>query len=82
MILAMVVLVWLLCSILSTSITLGYFQEEYKEIAKSTYRTDLGTAWFMGLAYGPFALVLSFFLSGFIQHGLANPFALKYKEKS
>ena len=71
------IIVWLVCAIIAASITLGYIQNEYPLTAKEHYRRDLSTAWFFGLIFGPFALVVSFFLSAFCQHGLMNPFVLK-----
>ena len=72
---------WLICAVIAVSITLGYFQGTYTTIAKSGYRIDLAFAWFFGLFFGPVAMVQSFFMSGFCQHGLMNPFILnKYKD--
>ena len=75
------IVAWLVCAIIAASIALGHFQNKYPRIAKEYYRSDLSVAWFFGLFFGPVALVVSFFLSGFCQYGLMNPFVLsKYKE--
>lgn len=75
------IVAWLVCATIAASITLGYFQREYPSIAKTNYRKDLSLSWFFGLFFGPVALVQSFFMSGFCQYGLMNPFVLnKYKE--
>lgn len=73
--------VWFVCAMISTSILLGHFQGRFKEIAKECYREDLSLAWLFGLAFGPVGLFISFFMSGFCQYGLMNPFVLsKYKD--
>ena len=75
------IVAWLVCAIIAASITLGHFQNKYPRIAKEDYRSDLYEAWFFGLFFGPVALAVSFFLSGFCQYGLMNPFILnKYME--
>ena len=80
MILLAALLVWFTLAALTASIALGYFQKAWPTIAKETYRTDLGAAWVFGLV-APISLVLVVLLSGFVQHGLMNPFVLnKYKE--
>lgn len=72
---------WLVCAIIASSIALRHFQNKYPRTTKEDYRSDLSFAWFFGLLFGPVALVVSFFLSGFCQYGLMNPFILnKYKE--
>ena len=72
---------WLICAVIAASITLGHFQGQYATISKSGYRTDLAFAWFLGLVFGPIAVIQSFFMSGFCQYGLMNPFVLnKYKD--
>ena len=75
------IVAWLICATIAASITLGYFQNKWPFLAKEQYRGDLSKVWFLGLFFGPVALVVSFFLSGFCQYGLMNPFVLnKYKE--
>lgn len=75
------IVAWLVCATIAASIALGHFQNKYHRTAKEAYRSDLSFAWFSGLLFGPVALVLSFFFSGFCQYGLMNPFVLnKYKE--
>lgn len=72
---------WFVCATIAASIALGHFQNKYPSIAKGNYRSDLSEAWFFSLLFGPVALAVSFFLSGFCQYGLMNPFVLnKYKE--
>ena len=72
---------WLVCATIAASIALGYFQGQCPYIAKTSYRADLVMSWFFGLLFSPVAMVLSFFMSGFCQYGLMNPFVLnKYKE--
>ena len=78
--LIMTITAWLICAIITASIALGHLQGEFKSIAKKSYRADLSMAWFFGLVFGAFGLVVSFLLSGFCQYGLMNPFVLnKYK---
>ena len=75
------IVAWLVCATIAASIALGHFQNKYPRTAKENYRSDLSMAWFFGLFFGPVALAVSFFLSGFCQYGLMNPFILnKYKE--
>ncbi len=75
------IVAWLICATIAASITLGYFQGKYPLIAKTGYREDLAMSWFFGLLFSPVAMVQSFFMSGFCQYGLMNPFVLnKYKE--
>ena len=75
-----IVVAWSICATITASITLGYFQRKFPSIAKDEYRTDLSMGWFFGLFFGPAGLLMSFFLSGFCQYGLINPFVLnKYK---
>ena len=75
------IVAWLVCAIITASIALGHFQGKYPRTEKENYRSDLSGAWFFGLFFGPVALVISFFLSGFCQYGLMNPFIWnKYKE--
>ena len=75
------IVAWLVCATIAASITLGYFQRKYPSIAKTNYREDLVMSWFFGLLFAPVVMVQSFFMSGFCQYGLMNPFVLnKYKE--
>ena len=72
---------WLVCATIAASIALGEFQGRYPSIAKTNYRANLSMSWFFGLFLGPVAMVQSFFMSGFCQYGLMNPFVLnKHKE--
>ena len=75
-----IAILWLTCAVLAASIFLGYFQNKFPIAAKDGYREDLSAAWGFGLFFGPIGLVMLFFLTGFIQYGLMNPFILnKYK---
>jgi hypothetical protein len=62
--------VWLLCACLTYGINFGYFQREFAGIAEITRRSDMAMAMAFGLFLGPLGLLVSFFLSGFCQHGL------------
>ena len=74
------IVAWLVCATITASITLGYFQGQYPSIAKTSYREDLAMSWFFGLLFSPVGMVQSFFMSGFCQYGLMNPFVMN-KEK-
>lgn len=60
------IVAWLVCATIAASIALRHFQNKYPRAAKEDYRSDLSWAWFFGLFFGPVALVISFFLSGFL----------------
>lgn len=61
-------ILWLLCGILSAGIDIAYFAAAYPTLKQ--YRKDLGEALLCGLIFGPLALFVSFFYSGFCEHGI------------
>jgi hypothetical protein len=65
---------WIVCGVLSAGIDVAYFQQKFPSLA--SYRKDLGFALLMGLIFGPIALMVSFFTSGFCEHG----WYLRYRE--
>ncbi len=60
----------LLCAVISAGIGFAMAQGEFKVIAKEKYREDLGFAWLYSLTFGPLALLIFFFLSGFCKYGI------------
>ena len=71
---------WFICAGISASIFLAYMQARFNLIANETYRQDLSLSWYLGLCLGPFALVMSIFMTGFIHYGFMNPFKLNKGE--
>lgn len=65
----LIVLGWGACSVLVYGITLAFFQQNFKLIAEKSYWEDVGLAAFLSI-FGPLALVVAFFLSGFAHYGL------------
>lgn len=67
--LIVVICAWIACGVGTAGITFAYFQDSYPTIAKQTRRQDLAFSCFLGGLFGPIGLVISFFLSGFAEHG-------------
>jgi len=64
-----IVLAWFACGTISAGFDFADNQGRWPSLAKEGRRKDLGDAFLMGLAGGPFALVVVFFSSGFGEHG-------------
>jgi hypothetical protein len=61
---------WLIAGLVSAGFTVAFAQYEWpRSLAEKQYRQDLGFALFFGFAFGPIALVISFFMSGLGEHG-------------
>ncbi len=60
---------WLVCGILGYGITFGDMQGSFPTIAEDGYRRHFTFAVFIGLL-GPAGLIVSFFMSSFVEHGL------------
>jgi len=60
----------LICAALFAGIFFAYFQAKFPSIAEEGRREDLGCAWGMGLLFGPVALIVGIFMSGFMEHGV------------
>lgn len=64
-----VITIWLICGLGAAGLYFAYFQGEYPNSAKDDYRKDLADGFLFGLIFGPIALLVGFFRSGFAQHG-------------
>ena len=65
-----VTVAWIVCGVLVYGIAFGHAQGEQEVgYAEMNYRSDSGVAALFSL-FGPIALVVMFFLTGFAQHGL------------
>lgn len=73
----LIVIGWFVCAVLTAGVELADAQGKYPRFAEAHYRDDLGSSWFIGLFFGPLALILSVFMTGFYQHGFMNPFKFK-----
>lgn len=60
---------WVVCGVLAYGINVAYFQRKFPSIAAEKYREDCAMAVLIAAA-GPIALWISYFLSGFAEHGL------------
>jgi hypothetical protein len=62
---------WAFCGMFAYAITFGHLQNNprWHSLAKEEYRKDLAFAVFAGL-FGPIALFVVYFFTGFAQHGL------------
>ena len=66
---ALYILGYLVCYILSYGLTFAYFQREFPVIAKDKVKADV----FFSLIFstlGPISLILSIILGGFFKHGI------------
>lgn len=63
-------LCWLIGAAFSYAISFAYFQRSFSLLSQQNLRRDAGSALLFGLVFGPFGMVLAFFLSGFAEHGL------------
>jgi len=68
MILALIIVGWLICAVLTAGMSFAYFEEKYP-IAKNDKRENLGESLIFGLVFGPFGVIVVFFLSGFAKRG-------------
>lgn len=69
------VILHLICGILAAGILCADTQEKFYMLEE--YRLDLGFSLFLGLIFGPMALLVILFFTGFAQHGCS----FKKKEK-
>lgn len=60
---------WILCGVVAYGISLGYWQNEWKELASRHARPDVRMSVFMG-TLGPVGLIVIFFFSSRVKHGL------------
>ncbi|MFA6048246.1 MAG: hypothetical protein WC737_05575 [Parcubacteria group bacterium] len=68
------IILWLICSFFSYGILFADSQHFSLSIggegmAKKYYRENLSDSLFLSLFLGPLALIISFFVSGFCEHG-------------
>jgi len=64
-----VLIVWIACGVLTFGITFGYFQREFPLLAEEGGHSDRMLA-LLFAAFGPIALITTFFLSGCLKHGI------------
>lgn len=62
-------LIYVPCSVLTYGITFGYFHREFSLVADKMLTTNKRMAALFAF-FGPIGFLLSFFMSGFVQHGL------------
>jgi hypothetical protein len=62
-------IIHLVCAFLTVGIIVADFQGNFPAIAQESYRSNLSFGVLLGLVGGPFALVVAFFFSGFMEHG-------------
>jgi hypothetical protein len=60
----MFILFWILCGIGAAGILVASFDKD-----NDSFRQELGSGLLMGVLFGPVALVVCFFWSGFCQYG-------------
>ncbi len=63
------ILLWIICGIYAYGITYGYFQKEFSIIARQVRYED-GFIALLFAGFGIIGLIASYFLSGFVKHGL------------
>jgi uncharacterized membrane protein YedE/YeeE len=63
------VVFWLACGVYAAGAEFAYFQGRFPMLAKEDYRTDLGTAFLIGLLFGPIGAVCATFYTGFLHYG-------------
>jgi hypothetical protein len=62
---------WIVCGAFAYAIRFAYFQRKYPTLAQKDRRIDdMGAAMLFGLIFGPIALVIELFSSGFAEYGL------------
>lgn len=59
---------WLITGVVNYGGTFAFFQREFPNSARESYREDMLFAALMSLS-GPFAFLASFLFSGFYKHG-------------
>lgn len=67
---AFLFVLWLVCSAFAYAITLAFFEYEHGDVSYGKERQNQGFAMLISLLFGPAALLVSYCLSGFAQHGL------------
>lgn len=67
MMIILMIIGWIVCGIFAAGGLFATMQGDFS--SDESTREDLGVALLIGLAFGPVALVLSIFLSGFYEHG-------------
>jgi len=60
--------VWLACGVIAAGIWVAYFRGKFPKL-DDDYRESLAQALLWGFFGGPVALLLGFFLSGFLMYG-------------
>lgn len=70
MIAALIISGWIVCGAFAYAICFADRQKSYSSIAEKDYRTDMSFAISIGLLFGPIALIVILFQTGFAQHGL------------
>ena len=60
---------WLICSFAAYGFLFAYDQCHFPNIAAKDRRSDMAFDLGLSLAFGPIVLVMSFFLTGFWEHG-------------
>ena len=65
----LIVVAWVACAVGTAGFWFAYFQGEWPNSAKYNRREDLGDAMLVGLVFGPIGLIVSFFGTGFAEHG-------------
>ena len=64
-----IITIWVICGILAYGISFAHWQREYPTLAESSYREDMGFS-ILWIPLGPLGLIITYFLSGFAEHGL------------
>lgn len=72
MMVALFVVAWLACAILSAGWWFAYDQKGFP-FSEMDRRTDAGFALLMGLVGGPVAVFVAFLMTGFAAHGWMAP---------
>jgi hypothetical protein len=65
-----VVVVWLISAFVTVGSWTAYFQAQFPQYAEEMFRKDFATGCLFGLMFGPVALFVEVFTSGFFEHGL------------
>ena len=72
------VVIWLVCGSLTYGMLLADFQNSFPTIAKESCRRDKAAGALIGVA-GPLGLFMSFFLTGFAEHGIQFGCGVKHQ---